>query len=311
MPKSIFTIAVVVGVVFSGQWASAGNLPPWGGRATTQPQPIQQPRQPLISQPAAGNARTVQPARQMTSPRGQRNQPRTNTFRRTAPTAIIEAQQAEPVGTKTQWVQWCDLAWDAAKTAVNSFWTLQAHFQNVQIQAVSAICPVSCLNGPDIGPHIKSQLISNNVPAGIADIFATSIAGAWKEWQDSVNILGLPWYPSFAAYPGPRAPPTPNVPMPLIALSARQTDIKSSELLAARIFRQFRGTQITPEARDAINSFSKQFSSSFSIWLSSSMVQNVMGQGPVPAFAPPYVPVGSVVAGTVIPTPGVIIGTLR
>jgi len=31
------------------------------------------------------------------------------------------------------------------------------------------------------------------------------------------------------------------------------------------------------------------------------MVTNVMGMGPVPAFAPPYVPVGPVVGGSILP----------
>jgi hypothetical protein len=34
------------------------------------------------------------------------------------------------------------------------------------------------------------------------------------------------------------------------------------------------------------------------------MVMMVMGQGPVPTFSPPYVPVGPVVSGTILPTPG-------
>ena len=247
----------------------------------------------------------------MVAPRSRRTQPRTNTFRKTAPIAVIGTKQSGPVGTQAQWDHWSDLAWKAVKSAVNNFWIFQAYFQNVQIQAISAICSVNCLNGPDIGQWMRSQLISDGVPAEVAEIFSVGAAGAWKQWQDSVNIPGLPWYPSFAAYPGPQAPPTPNVPTPLIALSARLTDTKSSEKLSARIFREFRGARITPEARNAVNSFSRQFSSSFQIWLSSSMVQNVMGKGPVPTFAPPPVPVGPVVAGNVIPTPGVITGNLH
>jgi hypothetical protein len=42
----------------------------------------------------------------------------------------------------------------------------------------------------------------------------------------------------------------------------------------------------------------------FLSWLSSQNVMMVMGMGPVPTFNPPYVPVGSVVNGYVIPSPG-------
>ena len=33
-------------------------------------------------------------------------------------------------------------------------------------------------------------------------------------------------------------------------------------------------------------------------------VSLVMGMGPIPSFAPPYVPVGPVVGGSTLPTPG-------
>ena len=42
------------------------------------------------------------------------------------------------------------------------------------------------------------------------------------------------------------------------------------------------------------------------IWKASTMISGVMGTGPVPTFAPPFVPVGPVVAGSIVPTPGVL-----
>ena len=42
----------------------------------------------------------------------------------------------------------------------------------------------------------------------------------------------------------------------------------------------------------------------FTTWLCSQQVMMVMGMGPVPTYNPPYVPVGSVVNGYVIPSPG-------
>ncbi len=42
----------------------------------------------------------------------------------------------------------------------------------------------------------------------------------------------------------------------------------------------------------------------FSLWLPAQMVMNVMGKGPIPSFAPPYVPVGPVVMGDNLPIPG-------
>ena len=40
----------------------------------------------------------------------------------------------------------------------------------------------------------------------------------WLMWQ--TGLMGQLMYPPFAAFPGPMAPPTPNVPMPLIAFAS-------------------------------------------------------------------------------------------
>ncbi len=65
--KTVFAVLVAAGVLLGGQWASAGNLPKWGGATTTtQPQPVQQPRQPLVSAPAPIQTQTVQPTQPRT-----------------------------------------------------------------------------------------------------------------------------------------------------------------------------------------------------------------------------------------------------
>ena len=46
------------------------------------------------------------------------------------------------------------------------------------------------------------------------------------------------------------------------------------------------------------------FEKSFNLWKVSTMVTNVMGTGPIPTFAPPYVPVGPVVGGFGTMLPG-------
>jgi hypothetical protein len=308
LPKFFFPIVVALGVLFCGETVLAGNIPSWGGATTTtQPQPIQQPRHPIVSQPAPITAQTVQ----TTQPRSWKAPATTSSLTVSTPVQQLQTRPVETVVTGRKWADWSDLAWEATKKAVNNMWKLQAVIQNVTITGSTVVGAPGCLKGPDLGPFIRSHLLTNEMPAEVADVFANSVAGAWNAWQDSVTIPGLPWYPAFAAWPGPQAPPTPNIPTPLISLSTRQMDLSSSERLAARIFEQFRGTEISPDARDAINSFSRQFSSSFTIWLSGTQVQNVMGQGTVPTFAPPVIVVGPVVSGNVIPTPGIIIGNMR
>lgn len=50
-------------------------------------------------------------------------------------------------------------------------------------------------------------------------------------------------------------------------------------------------------AEGAIASFANEVGVSFGLFLTSAQVMLVYGRGPVPAFAPPQVPVGPVVAG--------------
>ena len=57
-----------------------------------------------------------------------------------------------------------------------------------------------------------------------------------------------------------------------------------------------------------LEQFSQFFSMRFLIWSASTLVQNVLGRGPVPSFAPPFTPVGQVMNGSVISVPGVLIG---
>ena len=45
------------------------------------------------------------------------------------------------------------------------------------------------------------------------------------------------------------------------------------------------------------DAIAKAFNTVFQIFKASTLVQNVLGTGPIPTFAPPFVPVGPVVAG--------------
>jgi hypothetical protein len=53
--------------------------------------------------------------------------------------------------------------------------------------------------------------------------------------------------------------------------------------------------------------FAEGFCMVFDLWKASTQIMNVMGTGPVPTFAPPFVPVGPVVGGFLVPKPGVLV----
>jgi hypothetical protein len=97
----------------------------------------------------------------------------------------------------------------------------------------------------------------------------------------------------------------PNIPMPLIAcVSAGMSKITSAFFLAAACINRLGQQKRTSNVVNLINNVVLSLSIYFASWLASQQVLMVMGKGPVPTYAPPYVPVGPVVNGDIISTPG-------
>lgn len=135
-----------------------------------------------------------------------------------------------------------------------------------------------------------------------ANAVSNTIGTAWLSYTATIKVPGLPWYPAFAAVPSPVAPPMPNVPVPVIAL----TQVTAS-VAPALMKNQMVGMLADPQApyhKELFDAITDAFDKVFKIWQASTMVTNVMGTGPVPTFAPPYVPVGPVVAGVGTMPPG-------
>lgn len=204
---------------------------------------------------------------------------------------------------KTNWAEWGLAALEGATQSIR-LWQQQARFRNIRINGPTALGSPGCLTGPSIKPLIEARLLSKQCPPELADKIADAIADAFKAWQDGVTVPGLPWYPAFSAFPGPSAPPMPNVPMPLTALpSARLAEMEPTRL-RQRITAAVGAASNDPGAPPAIQLVAARLGGRFAIFLASTNVQRVMGRGPVPTFAPPYVPVGPVVNGSVISAPG-------
>ena len=118
MSKSGIAVIAAAVILLSGQWASAGNLPTWGGATTTTNQPqVQQPGQPLVSQPAPIPAQTLQPppsswspprttSGTTSSPSGPTPVPRSRSYRptsrsRTAPSPLLPQTGGRALGIST------------------------------------------------------------------------------------------------------------------------------------------------------------------------------------------------------------------
>jgi hypothetical protein len=197
----------------------------------------------------------------------------------------------------------------------HSLWKVQAKFQDLKIMAISAIGTPGCLSGPELEPLIKSAPMVASFAGNEAkhrDAVAKGVSQCFKKWQDNVTVPGLPWYPTFAAFPGPMAPPTPNVPMPLITcVSPMMTEIIQPTSMKAAM-----GDALDGDLKDKDpdkhyeglhEAIATVLALAFQMWLPMQQVMLVLGKGPVPTFAPPYVPVGPVVGGDNLPIPGHLI----
>jgi hypothetical protein len=194
----------------------------------------------------------------------------------------------------------------------HNMWKLQAKFQNLQIMAVSAIGSPGCLKGPELESLIKTAPMVATYTGNKAkyrDAVAKGVSKCFKDWQDNVMIPGLPLYPAFAAFPGPMAPPMPNVPVPLISCPSGQMaritvpDQLKNEMVSALDGGMKRDDK-DKQHEALFDALATVLALAFLMWLPMQQVMLIMGKGQIPTFAPPFVPVGPVVGGDNIPVPG-------
>ncbi len=198
----------------------------------------------------------------------------------------------------------------------HKMWKLQAKFKDLKVMAVCAIGQPGCLDGPELESLIKNAPSCASFKGNKAkhrDAVAKGVSKCFKNWQDKVMVPGLPWYPAFAAFPSAMAPPMPNVSMPLITCpSAKMMDIVMPNQMKSEMDSALDGglKDKDPDKHyEALHmAIATVLSLAFVMWLPSQLVSLVMGKGPIPTFAPPFVPVGPVVNGDNLPVPGHLMG---
>jgi hypothetical protein len=194
-------------------------------------------------------------------------------------------------------------------------WKLQAKFSGLKINAVTALGTPGCLQGPSLESDIKNAPSAASMSGHMAayrDAVAAGVSQCFSAWQKAVTVPGLPYYPAFAAFPGPMAPPMPNVPIPLVAklsasLAILTTAIPLQMAMVANLDGGLAANDPDSQHSALFMSIAVPLSLAFLMWLPLQMVTLVMGKGPIPTFAPPFVPVGPVVAGDNLPLPGHVI----
>jgi hypothetical protein len=177
-------------------------------------------------------------------------------------------------------------------------WRQTAYLQGVQVMAGTAVGgsisgPLLSVNMKMTGPQQGLWGSAGAYTRAIAD----GLASCWRDWEQSVRVPGLPWYPSFTAFPGPTAPPVPNVPTPMSTLVWSPTAL-TPDILKTTISSKL--AQPGPYSDELFTSIASGFSTAVALWFPAQPVAMVLGTGPIPAFSPPYVPVGPVVGGNIV-----------
>jgi hypothetical protein len=216
-------------------------------------------------------------------------------------TAVEQKDNVSPVVTKifADWPKWIEGAKQGVREAFPA-WNSNAHLLHVVING-----PIATGGSVDYPPNLKAgfsaRMVAAGAPPEVVGNFMWALADSVQRWANSIHVPGLPWYPSFAAMPSPVAPPTPNTPMSFAALP-QDLSIIAPVILAAAINGRVGEPATWPEGAKAISDFCSWFSAGLNRAIAASQVTLLMGKGPVPSFAPPYVPVGPVVGGDVTNT---------
>jgi hypothetical protein len=182
-----------------------------------------------------------------------------------------------------------------------STWQSTATITGVTIAAVAAT------GGQIVGLPMLPNIMASAPKASpmelkYSTVIANTISTGWLSFTATVKIPGLPMYPAFAAFPGPMAPPMPNVPVPFAALTQVNASITTNALKGQMVAAL--GDPMAPFHKELFESVAHAFEQSYNLWKVSTQVTNIMGTGPIPTFAPPVVPMGPVVGGVGNMIPG-------
>jgi hypothetical protein len=193
---------------------------------------------------------------------------------------------------------------DGTCSAICSAWS---QWQSTSTLVGVVIAGPTATGGQIVGPPWTPLIMASAPKAGpmelkYSTVIANVIGTAWLTFTATVKVTGMPWYPAFAALPSPVAPPTPNIPCPFAALMQVPVSI-SANVMKMQMVGQL-ADPTAPFHQELFESICDAFEKTYNLWKTTTMVTNVLGTGPVPTFAPPYVPVGPVVGGVGNMTPG-------
>lgn len=208
--------------------------------------------------------------------------------------------------------QWIDFISEMSKSICNVWgnWQKAAMFSGLLINATVGMAMPGSLSSTIMMNQAAILAGLNSSEMGeyfipTAKAIASAFETCWSAWEKGYQVQLQ--YPTFAAVPMPMAPPTPNIPLPIATGSSVGDPLINKDIMSGMMMSNLSGFSPDNMTKLLFDKFSEGLCQVFDQWKASTMIQNVMGQGPVPSFAPPFSPVGPVVGGTNIPAPGCLV----
>jgi hypothetical protein len=151
--------------------------------------------------------------------------------------------------------------------------------------------------------------VSTPMLAKYTGVVANVLGTAWLAFSSSIKLTGAKLWPTFLMWAaGPVAPPQPNA-VPCKLSDSSSVFSLDTGLMAPALKGQMVSALGDPEApfhKELFEAIATGFKEVFDDWKSKTEFK-VIGGGPVPTYAPPYVPAGPVAGGVGFVPPGGII----
>jgi len=161
-------------------------------------------------------------------------------------------------------------------------------------------------NTYDLKAAFRARLAAESVPADPFARITDGFADAWNEWFSGYSATLL--YPAFAYWPGPEAPPMPALAQPLLTGHSTSDLHMLPAQVHLRAAQAIDWDRAEADLQNAVRQLSQWFATRFIAMKAVSTLVNVLGRGPVPFYAPPQVPGGPVIGGSILPGSSVLVG---
>ncbi|MCC7001036.1 MAG: hypothetical protein IT357_02680 [Gemmatimonadaceae bacterium] len=197
------------------------------------------------------------------------------------------------------WANWAMVAHTQAMKELRGWYAGAQILSGCTVNGALANAPIGSLTSTYVwAGHVKSSLLQLGAPNALAETWDNVIRDAFTAFVSQTALISAPVYPALLNFPGAHAPPTANVPFPLVGMVSGGTLGMEPTTLKATLATSLALAGATDEGLGAgAELFATLTSAKFAALLANSRVHNLMGEGPVPLYLPPSVPSAPVANG--------------